>query len=112
MNKTKLPSLIPILILTLLTAVMWVTFEVFRAIKTLPESSVPASISQPLTPTLDKDSINKIESRIFLNDSQIPNVIATPSSAPKTLPTATPKSTATPSATIQPVASSSATPTP
>jgi len=100
MNKAKIPSLIPILILTLITVVMWVFLDIFRALKQSPELVVPTEISQPLTPTLDQNSINQIESRTFLNDSQIPNNVASPSPTPKVL--ATPQASATPSATIQP----------
>jgi hypothetical protein len=95
MNKSKLPNLIPILILTLITVVMWVSLDVFRALKKAPELTVPTEITQPLIPTLDQNSINQIESRIFLNDSQIPDNVT--SSSP------TPKALATPSPTIQPV---------
>lgn len=95
MNKSKLPNLIPILILTLITVVMWVSLDVFRALKKAPELTVPTEITQPLIPSLDQNSINQIESRIFLNDSQIPDNVT--SSSP------TPKALATPSPTIQPV---------
>lgn len=110
MKKTKIPSLIPILVLTLITVIMWVFFDIFRILKTTPELAVPTTISQPLTPSLDQDSINQIESRIFLNDSQIPNnnIVASPSPTPKV--SAAPQPSSTPSATIQPSeASSSAT---
>jgi hypothetical protein len=95
MNKSKLPNLIPILILTLITVVMWVSLDVLRALKKAPELTVPTEITQPLIPSLDQNSINQIESRIFLNDSQIPDNVT--SSSP------TPKALATPSPTIQPV---------
>ena len=102
MNKTKTPSLIPILILTLITIVMWVSFDVYRAIKKPAEAVVPPDVSQPLTPTLDQAVINQIESRTYLNNSQIPdNVI---NSSP------TPASKATPKPTIIPEASPSAQP--
>jgi hypothetical protein len=106
MNKTKLPKLIPILILTLITVVMWVFLDIFRTLKQTPELVVPVEISQPLTPSLDQNLIKKIESRIFLNDSQIPDNVASSSPAPKATATpeasATPAASATPSATIQP----------
>jgi flagellar biosynthesis/type III secretory pathway M-ring protein FliF/YscJ len=91
MKKTKIPSLIPILILTLITIVMWVFLDVFRALKQTPELVVPTEISQPLTPTLDQTSINQIESRTFLNDSQIPNNVANSSPTPGALATPQPE---------------------
>ncbi len=107
MKKTKLPSLIPILILTLITVIMWVSLDVVRLLKKTPELVVPSGVSQPFTPTLDENSINQIESRTFLNDSQIPDNVVVSSPAPGGLitpeATVTPEATATPSATIQPV---------
>jgi hypothetical protein len=106
MKKNKLPSLIPILILTLITVIMWVSLDVVRLLKKTSELVVPKDISQPLAPTLDENSIKQIESRIFLNDSQISdNVVSsspTPQSSVAPEATATPGVTATPSATIQP----------
>jgi hypothetical protein len=82
MNKTKVPSIIPILILTLVTVVMWVSLDIYRAIKHPVAFTVPAAVSQPLTPTLDQDAINQVESHTFLNDSQIPDIIVNPSPTP------------------------------
>ena len=81
MNKTKLPSIISVLILTLITVIMWVSLDVYRALKKPTEITVPKEISQSLNPTLDQESIKKVESRNFLDDSQIPNVISSPSTA-------------------------------
>jgi hypothetical protein len=100
MNKTKLPKLIPILILTLITVVMWVFLDIVRALKQTPELVVPAEISQPLAPSLDQNLIKKIESRVFLSDFQIPDNVANSSPTPRA--SATPTASATPSATIQP----------
>lgn len=84
---------------------MWVFLDVFRAIKKAPELVVPTQISQPLSPSLDQDSINKIESRTFLNDSQIPdsNIVIT---SPTPTATIAPEASSTPSATIQPTEAS------
>jgi hypothetical protein len=105
MQKTKLPSLVTILILTLITALMWIGFNVYRAFTQKPVPSVPSEISQPLTPTLDQDTINKIQSSLFFDQSQIPQLTITgsPLPAPVSLPS--------PSLRPQPSASPSATPT-
>lgn len=95
MNKTKLPNLVSILILTLITVVMWVSFDIYRALKKPVNAVVPESVSQPLVPILDQNSINEIESRFFLNDSQIPdNVIV--NSSPTPTPITTPSPTVVP----------------
>lgn len=103
MKKNKLPSLITILVLTLLTSILWVSLSIYRAITVKPPESVPSTVSNPLTPTLDQIEINKIESAVFLDNSQIPQnlIIASSPPAPATLPIATPiiTPTASPSAT-------------
>jgi hypothetical protein len=111
MKKNKLPNPISILILTLLTAVVWVSLNIYRAVTTKPAPSVPQTVSEALNPTLNQDTINKVESATFLNDSQIPQITAgaasgAPTATPVSLPTALPS--ASPSAI--PSASPSATP--
>jgi len=101
MKKTKVPSLIPVLILTLITVVMWVSLDIYRAVKKPVESTVPPEISKPLTPTLDQDLINQLESRNLVDDSQIPDIVVGSSPTPK--PEATPKTIATPKPTEIPI---------
>jgi hypothetical protein len=110
MKNNKLPSLVSILILTLLTAITWVSFSIYRALTVSAPPGVPQSVSQPLTPTLDQDSINKIKSSIFLNDAQIPQNIVGETPLPSPILLATP--TASPSPTASPTASPSASPGP
>ena len=108
MKNKKLPNLISILVLTLITVVMWITLNIYRAISTSTRPSVPDEISSPLTPNLDEDTINAIESKIFLDESQIPNVNFTltatpgPTSVTTAIPTEIPPPTASPSATVTP----------
>ncbi len=95
MKTNKLPSLISILILTLLTSVLWVSFNVYRALTAKPDPAVSAEILKPLTPSLDIATINQIRARVFLDESQIPEnaVIAPslPSPTPIPTPTASPE---------------------
>lgn len=100
MKKTKLPNFISILVLTLITVVMWITLNIYRALSTGTTPSVPSDISLPLTPTLDKDTINDVESRIFMDESQIPNITFSSTSIP--VPSTTPENIASPEATIVP----------
>lgn len=118
MQKTKLPNVVTILVLTLITVVMWIGYNIYIAITSAPESVVPQNISQPLTPTLDIATVNKIESALYFNESQIPQItFSSPSGTPTatTIPVATPEAiptgVASPSATISPSATPSATPT-
>lgn len=87
-KKSRLPNLVSILILTVLTSLMWISFSVYRAVTSKPAPNVPQVISEPLTPTLDTETINKIESNLYLGSDQIPqsavtNIpIASPSPTP------------------------------
>jgi len=98
MKKNKLPGLISILILTLFTSILWVSLSIYWSLTAKPTESVPKTVSDPIIPTLDQSAINKIESGIFLDNSQIPqNITTVPSSLPTPTPETTP--TASPSAT-------------
>jgi hypothetical protein len=112
MKNLKIPSVISILVLTLITVIMWISLTVYRALATKPEASVPENISAPLTPTLDQDTINKIDSSLFLDDSQIPQGVITQTST--TQPTPTPIVTvASPTPVVEATpATVSASPTP
>lgn len=102
MKKTKLPNIVAILILTLITAVMWVSFSIYRAFAVKPNAEVPEEISKPLSPTLDIDTINTIESRLFIDDSQIPqNVVTGPIQTATTVPVSTPAPTQEPNQEAQ-----------
>ena len=94
MKKTKVPGLIPVLILTLITVVMWVSLDVYRTVKKPEQSVVSDEVTKSLTPKLDQEAMEAIESRIILDDSQIPDIVANSSPTPK--PAVTPKAVATP----------------
>lgn len=98
MKRNKLPNLVVVSILTLITAVMWVAFNIYRSLTTKPSPAIPSAISEPLTPSLDTQTIQGINSRIFFNKSQIPEVSAptvtpSPSITPTEVPNPTPIST-------------------
>ncbi len=108
MKKSKLPSLVSVLILTLVTAVMWVSFNVYRGFVIKPAPAVPKEISEPLTPNLDKNTIDLIETKVFLEESQIPAVSFSQAATPS--PTASPTASPTPTPEASPSASPTATP--
>lgn len=107
MKKNKLPNLVSILILTLLTSIVWISLSVYRAFTNKQPESVPQEVSKPLTPSLDSDTIKLIESGVFISSSEIPDDVTTgtvsqTSNGTEPLPEPTP--------TEIPNASSSATP--
>ncbi|OGM16156.1 hypothetical protein A2V56_00925 [Candidatus Woesebacteria bacterium RBG_19FT_COMBO_42_9] len=108
MKKNKLPSLISILIMTLITSLFWVSLSTYRAFTAKPSESVPKEVSDPINLTLDQTAIKKIESGIYFDSSQIPeNVVTAPLSTPITQPTQLPQSAPTPEATPTPIESPS-----
>lgn len=101
MKKDKLPNIVTILILTLITGIAWASFEVYRAFTTKSEVSVPSAVSDPITPIIDQTTIGKIENKIFIDTTQFPDNVVTKSSVavPTAIPIATP--VASPSASTQ-----------
>lgn len=66
MNKNKLPSLVVLLILTLITVVFWIAFSVYRTYTTEEISiNVPREILLPISPNLDKNTIDIMETKIY-----------------------------------------------
>ncbi|EKE13096.1 MAG: hypothetical protein ACD_13C00093G0010 [uncultured bacterium] len=99
MKKESLPKPITILILTLLTALVWVGLGIYRAISVKPPTPVPEEVLKPLNPTLNTKVIQKIESAIFIPDSEIPQMsFSGPTSTVQTPTTETPLPSATPEA--------------
>ena len=86
---------------------MWVSFDVYRAVKKPTKITVATEISKSLVPTLDREAIEQIGTRLFLDDSQIPEDIVGPLPTTGSLSTPIPSSTATP----RPSATPSPTPT-
>ena len=113
MKKSKLPNLISVMILTLITTLMWISFNIYRALTSEVPPSVPQEVSEPLNPVLDQETINQIEGKLFLDDSQIPDNVAVgtpaPSASIEPTPLATPVESPTPASEE---ATASASPTP
>ena len=107
MKKNKLPKPITILILTLLTSLVWVSLSIYRAVAIKPPAAVSEKISKSLNPTLNTEAIQKIESAIFFQDSDIPKINITSPNIPTPIPTIIP--TIAPISTAVPVATQSAT---
>jgi hypothetical protein len=91
------------MIVTLLTSILWVSFGVYRAVTVKPAVSVPQTISNPITPSLNQTAIKQIESGIYFDSSQIPDIVVTASSSPLPVPTISP--------IVTPISSPSAMPT-
>ena len=111
MKKSRTPTPVITAVLTLITILFWLGFEIFRTLTVKPEATVPQPIIKPLDPTLDISTLQSIGQRAFLSDDQIGNTQPTVATV---APSATPAVTATPiaSGSATPIATSSGSPIP
>lgn len=112
MKKDKLPGFVVIAGLTTLTTILWVAVAVFFKLKTEEKINVPEEIVNPINPSLDFETLNKISGMFYVEESEIPNSVVTASVKPTN--TATPRPTTSSSLSASPSATpnSSLTPTP
>lgn len=61
----KLPNVINLMILTLVTLLIWLSFTVIRSFTKEPAAVVPTEIVLPINPKLDTQTIDQMESRIY-----------------------------------------------
>lgn len=113
MKNIKAPKLVTIGVLTLITVVFWVGFEVFRTFTKKPEDPVPQAILNPIDPTLDQAALSKVQGRVYLDEGQIgQTVVQKATSTPEPTTVATSSPSASPAATTEATASASPTTSP
>ena len=93
MKGNKVPNIVFVAILTAMTAVFWAFFGVYRIFTNRPSPEVPRKVIEPLSPDLDRNTIDLIQKRVFFEDSQIPEIIlpASPTPTPEESPNPTVK---------------------
>lgn len=109
--KSSVPKLVTIAVLTLITVVFWVFFGAYRALMKVPQLDVDEKILEPVNPTLDTNTLIRLESRIFIPEGEIEQLVGQVE-AQIPSPSPTPTASATPLPTFGPTATPSATPTP
>lgn len=89
MKSQKTPSFVVIGILTVITILFWIGFSVYR-IFSKPESiETSKEILEPISPSLDTQTLDKVAQRIFFNEGEVPqNLILVPSPTPSASPSA------------------------
>ena len=93
MKNIKAPKIVTIGILTLITLVFWVGFEVFRTFTKEPEIPVPPSIIEPINPALDQTALSSLQGRMYLEEGQIGQTVtqtASPTPVQTVAPTTEP----------------------
>lgn len=113
MKTSKLPNLVILAALSLITIVFWIVFGILRIVVSPEEISVPESVLRELKPVLNTQTLETLDSQIFLTDEQIGNTVlapiatATPAPTPvviadETLPTESPTASESPAGTATP----------
>ena len=92
MEKQKRPNFVTIGILTVITIFLWIGFSVYRAFTITPSIEVSDEIIKPITPTLDTETLSKIDQRVFFEEGEIRQILI---STPAATPTPTPIETET-----------------
>jgi len=70
-KKSKVPSIVAVMILTVITISFWIVFSVVRVFRAEPTPSIPPEILNPLNPNYDKTVIDKIQERIYFDKEQV-----------------------------------------
>lgn len=78
-EKKELPKLVVFAILTLITALSWVGFEIYRALTVKPDPVVPPEVILELNPELDLQTLEGLVNKVYLEDAEIgETVLLTP----------------------------------
>ena len=72
MYSRKTPNLVAMLILTLVTVLAWVFFDIYHAIINKPAPIVPDEIMAPIVPKLEREVIDQMNTKVYFNESDIP----------------------------------------
>lgn len=72
-EKKDLPTFLRLLILTLITALAWVFFTIYRSFVKEPSPAVPADVILPLNPKLDNETMDQMQIKNYLD--QIPEPV-------------------------------------
>lgn len=111
MKSKKLPGIVMLAIFSFITALIWGASDLIRTLSKKPEAEVPTEVLEPISPILDQEALEKIESAVFFDESQIPNlVLPSPSPLESVIPTPTPSASSAPSASASASPSNQASP--
>lgn len=70
MYKKKKTRILAISILTTITVIVWVVFDVYRSLTFKPPQSVSESTLSPLNPNLNLTTLEEIESRLSVSEEE------------------------------------------
>lgn len=97
--RLKRPTLVTIISLTTITIVFWIAYEIYLVLTTRPASTVDPKILEPISPTLDLNTLDDLSGRTFFEEGQETNAVVT---SPSKTPTQTPEPSSTPASSPTP----------
>lgn len=75
--KKKKPRIVVFVILSVITLVTWVVFDIYRIFTRPSPVELEPEVLEGISPTLNQDVISEIENRIFFSDDQVRGLIKT-----------------------------------
>ncbi|OGM73950.1 hypothetical protein A2382_04895 [Candidatus Woesebacteria bacterium RIFOXYB1_FULL_38_16] len=88
--KKGLPTIVTFAIITTITSLSWIGFEIYRKLTVKPSPPVPQEIIEPLNSNLDLELLHSLNTKIYLNDDQIQDTLLI-TNEPQPTPTPTPE---------------------
>lgn len=88
MKKEKKPNVVILGILTLVTILFWIGLSAYRSLTIEPSVNVPSEILEPISPSLDLESLSRVSGRIYFQEQDLANIVlvAPPSPSPEATP--------------------------
>lgn len=65
MKKNKLPNIIVLMILSLITILFWISASVYRVFTTKPAPNIPNEIIEDISPKLDTITLDQVELKTY-----------------------------------------------
>jgi hypothetical protein len=84
MRKLKAPRLVTVSILTTITLIFWVFLSLYNVLVSKPKVDVDQNLLDPLDPSLDTQTLDTLDERIFFEEGEVeftpisPAVVANP----------------------------------
>ena len=73
--KKRPPGSVITIVLTLITVLFWAGYVTYQAVREPASYDVDPAIIKPFSPSLDTETLNLIPSRIYFEESQLPETV-------------------------------------
>lgn len=76
MKKPKPPSIITVAIITTITIIFWIFFEVYQILTGPVDVEVPEKLLKPLNPTLNQEILSELKGKIDFQKDDVTHFFA------------------------------------